>query len=62
MSEFLLVNKATYARLLRKTAILEWLESKGVDNWEGYSTPPEREDYDTDEEYEVAFQKALYDY
>lgn len=33
---------------------LQLLESRGVDNWDGYGSLPSREDYDTEEEYEEA--------
>jgi guanylate kinase len=62
MDNEILVNRATYERMKKKAELLEWLQAKGVDNWSGYSRPPDREDYDTDKEYEEAYQQGLYDW
>ena len=43
------------AYLEKRAALLDWLRARGVDNWEGYCTPPDREEYETDEEYEKAY-------
>lgn len=53
------ISKAEYARLLSDSELLAFLQALGVDNWSGYRTPPDREDYETDEEYESAYEAAL---
>lgn len=60
--ETVVITVKEYNRLLEKAEHLDFLESRGVDNWQGYGTPPDREDYDTDEEYEAAYESALSDY
>ena len=54
------ITRKEYDYLVKRDELLDWLEGLGVDNWSGYSTPPDREDYDTDEEYEAAYERAQY--
>jgi hypothetical protein len=57
--DFVIISKSEYDRLVRDSQTLEFLQALGVDNWSGYRTPPDREDYETDEEYESAYEAAL---
>lgn len=57
--EMVLITKVEYERLKRDSEVLNWLQCNGVDNWSNYSLPPDREDYDTDGEYQAAYDKAL---
>jgi hypothetical protein len=41
---------------------MDLLQARGVDNWSGYGYPPDREDFDTDEEYEQALEDARENY
>jgi len=52
------ISKTEYKTLLEESAHLAFLHARGVDNWHGYAYPPERDDYDSDEEYQEAFDKA----
>jgi hypothetical protein len=56
------VDTQLLKRLKRSDEQLSFLEALGVDNWSGYRTLPEREDYDTDEEYESAVEQAYDNY
>lgn len=60
--ETVTITVEEYNSLVAKAELLDFLQSRGVDNWQGYGYPPDREDYDTDEEYEAAYDCALYDY
>lgn len=59
--ETITITVKEYERLQKRDDTLSFLEALGVDNWQGYRLPPDREDYDTDAEYEVAYEKSLYD-
>lgn len=48
--------------LEERSTHLELLECRGVDNWDGYGTLPDRDDYETEEEYEEAVGKAFNSY
>ena len=58
--ETVTISLVEYKRLLEQADLLEWLETTGVDNWSGYSTPPVRDDYDTEEEYQKVYERKLY--
>lgn len=58
MLEMVTIAKIEYERLQKDSELLEFLFSRGVDNWSGYATPPDRKDYETDEEYEEAYENA----
>ena len=59
--ETITIQLAEYNELKRSQAVLEWLEARGVDNWSGYCTPPDPDDYGSYEEYEEAYEEALYE-
>lgn len=54
-----LITKREYESLLWDMLRLNFLEARGVNNWEGYGTPPKREDFDTEEEWKKAYDRAL---
>lgn len=56
------VLKSYVEHLEERNAQLELLECRGVDNWSGYATLPDREDYDTEEEWDKAVERAMYSY
>lgn len=58
--EMVTITKNEYEGLKWDSIVLEFLSAKGVDNWEGYQTPPLPEDYDTEEEWLQAWDAALY--
>lgn len=60
--ETITITLREYKILLRDSANFNFLQSRGVDNWQGYATAPDREDYDTDEEYSKAYEKAAFSY
>ena len=60
--ELVLITKKRFESLLTTDDHLEFLFSRGVDNWSGYGFPPQPEDYDTIEEYQQAWEDAVGDY
>ena len=58
--EMILVSRKEYEQLKWRDGWLDLLEARGVDNWQGYCYPPDRDEYNTEEEYEAAYQRALY--
>ena len=61
-NEKVTITLKEYQRLLARDEHLSFLECRGVDNWQGFGCPPDRDDYDSDEEYEVAFEEAVGNY
>lgn len=60
--EMITIPKGKYDWLNRRAAILDFLEARGVDNWPAFAYPPDREDYETDEEYWKAYSEACDNY
>ena len=56
------ISEKEYESLKWASLCLNLLRARGVDNWDGYCTPPDKDDYDTIEEWEVAYEEALYSY
>ena len=54
------ISKREYEALKRVDAHMNILDARGVDNWYGYCSAPDREDYDSIEEYEAAIEEAMY--
>ena len=58
MFELVTIAKKEYERLQKDSEMLNFLFNRGVDNWSGFAIPPNREDYETEEEYEEAYENA----
>jgi hypothetical protein len=59
MEEMVTITKKEYERLLSVDLHMDLLKARGVDNWDGYGYPPDREDFDTDEEYQQALEDSF---
>ena len=62
MEEMVTIPKKEYVRLLFVDLHMDLLQARGVDNWNGYGYPPDREDFDTDEEYQQALEDSFDNY
>ena len=58
-TEMVTITKKEYEDLKWKGIRLDLLVALGVDNWQGYGYPPDPEDYDTEEEWQAAYDKCL---
>jgi hypothetical protein len=58
-NETVTITRKEYELLQFHSLHLNLLEVRGVDNWDGFGYPPERGDYETDEQYEVAVEEAF---
>lgn len=60
--ETVTITKKEYDRLVKADLHLGLLQSLGVDNWTGYCSLPDRRDYDTEQEWRDAINKAAEGY
>lgn len=58
MNEMVTISKKEYERLQKDSELLNFLFNRGVDCWSGFTIPPNREDYETEEEYKKAYNNA----
>ena len=49
--ETITITKKEYDRLVKAELHLNLLQGLGVDNWDGYRSLPDREDYETEQEW-----------
>lgn len=57
--EMVTISKKEYENLLRAKEFLQFLQYRGVDNWHGYAYPPDKDDYETLEEWQAAYNEAI---
>jgi len=57
-NDMVALTKSEYEKLLHTQLHMDILEARGVDNWHGFCGVPRREDYDTEEEYDKAIDRA----
>lgn len=58
---FVVLSKQKYDSLLYIELHMEYLEARGVSNWSGWGLPPDPTDYESQEEFEEAYEKSLKD-
>lgn len=58
-TQMVTITAKEYDALKARADQLAFLEALGVDNWSGYATLPDREDFDSEEEYNAAVDAAF---